>query len=288
MHDFEVIVIDDGSTDGGGEIIREMTDPRIRLIVQENAGVAAARNRGIHEALSESIAFLDADDEWEPCFLETVAGLRDRYPDAGIYATAYRYFKAETSWRPRFLHCIERPQGGLLEDYFRAATAQPPVWTSAVMIPKRVFGEVGGFPVGVKTGEDRHMWARIALRYHVAWSPVEGAVYHLSADNRACVVSPLASDVAEAGPIEEFLRSDREPLSPRRSVREYLALRRLSLALECHLSGQTPWAMALIEKTSGTSKYRLKRLWFRWAFRISPQMLIRMRKWKALVASTGR
>ncbi|NLZ30356.1 MAG: glycosyltransferase family 2 protein, partial [Methanomicrobiales archaeon] len=87
--DFEVIVIDDGSTDGGEEIVRGFDDPRIRVIRQENRGVSAARNRGIEAARADFIAFLDADDEWMPTHLGALLRLRGRYPRAGAYGTAY-------------------------------------------------------------------------------------------------------------------------------------------------------------------------------------------------------
>jgi glycosyltransferase involved in cell wall biosynthesis len=77
--DFELIIVDDGSTDGSGDIVRQYADPRIRLIVQENAGPGAARNRGLREANAEYIAFLDADDEWLPMYLEEQLRLFQQY-----------------------------------------------------------------------------------------------------------------------------------------------------------------------------------------------------------------
>ena len=86
---FELIVIDDGSTDGGGNIVRRFTDPRIRMIVQKNTGKCVARNRAIKQASSDLVAFLDADDEWLPDFLETVLALWEKFPEAGTWGTAY-------------------------------------------------------------------------------------------------------------------------------------------------------------------------------------------------------
>ncbi len=81
FQDFEVILVDDGSTDDGAEVIGGVDDPRIQLIQQENLGVSAARNRGIEAARAELVAFLDADDEWLPCFLSKIIDLSDKYPE---------------------------------------------------------------------------------------------------------------------------------------------------------------------------------------------------------------
>ena len=78
FQDFEVIIVDDGSTDGGAKIVKSTTDKRIKLIQQKNSGVSAARNRGIQESKSKLIAFLDADDEWKSRFLEVILRLRKK------------------------------------------------------------------------------------------------------------------------------------------------------------------------------------------------------------------
>ena len=84
MADFECIIVDDGSTDTTLQVIQSFTDPRIRLIHQENAGVSAARNRALDEAKGQFIAFLDADDLWEFCFLEKLLAALEQNPGADL------------------------------------------------------------------------------------------------------------------------------------------------------------------------------------------------------------
>ena len=103
----------------------------------------------------------------------------NNYPDAGLYGTCYIFHGSDTSikrqikYLPPAFHC------GLLPNYFSAALGQPPIWTSAVAIPRKVFKSIGGFKIGESTGEDLDVWGRIALYYKVAYNIEIGAVYHI-------------------------------------------------------------------------------------------------------------
>jgi glycosyltransferase involved in cell wall biosynthesis/polysaccharide pyruvyl transferase WcaK-like protein len=176
-----IIVVDDGSTDGGAEIVGEMSDPRIQLIRQENAGVSAARNRGIAEATSELIAFLDADDVWMPGHLEAVRRLRITFPQCDVFATSYvfRVASGVSDRRPIFRGLLPEPWEGVLDDYFGiAANSDPPLWTSAVAATRASLQSIGGFPVGIPHGEDLLTWARLAMRYELAFCTKCSAVFN--------------------------------------------------------------------------------------------------------------
>lgn len=184
---YEIIVVDDGSTDNGPEVVRQFSDEKIRLISQTNGGASVARNRGIAEAVYEYISFLDADDEWKPDYLETVKNLIIHHPEAGAFATAYEIMDIDRSVSiPKYDGIPEAPWEGCMPSYFKSALGVPPVWTSAVTIPKFVFDVVGGFPEGVILGQDREVWERVAMKFKIAFTNKIGATYYLDASNRSC------------------------------------------------------------------------------------------------------
>lgn len=188
--DFELIVVDDGSTDESANIVKTMLreikgyrlevkgqDDSIaetnaynlspinyKLIRQANNGVAAARNNGVAQANGDYLAFLDADDWWEPNYLERMEQLIADYPEAGLYACNYVYYK------PGKTHvALNIPTGYINYPKAYYESGAMPVWTGATMIPKVVFDEMGGFPLGIKLGEDFLLWAKIVLQYKVAF-----------------------------------------------------------------------------------------------------------------------
>lgn len=178
--DFEVVVVDDGSTDDGVAIVEKYTDSRIRLIRQDNAGVSAARNRGIAEAKGAYVAFLDADDEWMPVFLEEIVVLQKEFPASRAHAT--RYVQCQNGAKKNIVlnKLPFTSEHGVLTNYFEVAScSHPPVWTGAVCIERALLNEIGGFPVGVKSGEDLLVWANVAVRTQWAYSLKAYALFNV-------------------------------------------------------------------------------------------------------------
>ena len=165
--DWELIVVDDGSNDGSGAVVEGINDSRIHLIRQNNGGVSAARNRGVTESRAEWICFLDADDWWEPTFLEEMEGMIARHSNAGIYGTGYWIVKnGEKRVAP--IGVDEGFSEGEI-NYCRvyAKTLCMPLTSISVAMPKKVFAEIGGFPSGIKLGEDFMLWIHVALNHKV-------------------------------------------------------------------------------------------------------------------------
>lgn len=181
--DYELIVVDDGSTDDSARIAEEyilevkgaensgaettasrLSPLAFRLIRQANSGVSAARNNGVAQASGDYITFLDADDWWEPTYLERMAQLIEDYPEAGLYACNYVYYK------PGKTHvALNIPTGYINYPKAYYESGAMPVTSITAIMPRTVFDDMEGFPLGIKLGEDFLLWAKTAMHYPVAF-----------------------------------------------------------------------------------------------------------------------
>ena len=173
---FEVIIVDDGSSDASLQIVNGITDSRIRVISQVNSGVATARNRGVKEAKENYVAFMDADDFWAPNYLERIAFLISTCPDAGIFAC--RYVEMMNGNRKAVSIDLETTFEYISYFSLYAKTFISPVWTSATIVLRDIFLKNGGFNTSLKMGEDIDLWVRIALKEPIAYLNEELAYYN--------------------------------------------------------------------------------------------------------------
>ena len=163
---YELIVVNDGSKDNSAEIAEKLLDgvSNARLINQENTGVAVARNNGVAEAKGDYVCFLDADDWWDVSFLQEMQQFIKDYPEAGIWGTNYWYVK-----KGKTHVAVPCETGYINYPKLYAETSAMPIWTGAVCMSKKIFMENGGFPKGIKLGEDFLLWTKIALHHKVAF-----------------------------------------------------------------------------------------------------------------------
>jgi glycosyltransferase involved in cell wall biosynthesis len=176
LHDVEVVIVDDGSTDGSVEQVLKVPDERIRLIRQANAGPGAARNTGASQAQSPLLAFLDADDEWSEHFLERAMSALNAHPECDAFVAAYDTGAFQNVQRNKLMD-IGVPEGPWRLDPSTPARQikryVDACHSSCVVIRREVFNSLGGF-FGLdhcKFGEDSYLWLQLVLTRTIYWCP---------------------------------------------------------------------------------------------------------------------
>lgn len=181
---WEIVIVDGYSKDGSLEIVEEMAkqDDRIHIFMQENRrGVTPARNESVEHAQNEHIVFMDADDYWEPAYLEKLVALINDYPTCGIWGVRYGTMVGEK----KYPNPSKSYRGMLPKSPW--AEWGCPYWTSATAISKTAFNNVNGFDNRIIYGEDIDLWYRIMLNAPAAIDTTEVlSYYRVDAENRAC------------------------------------------------------------------------------------------------------
>lgn len=253
---FELIVVDDGSTDNSGQIITAIDDKRIHYIKQENGGESVARNHGIALAQYSYVAFLDSDDVWLPDYLETMCELIKKYPQAGAYGCSYLHEQVVEGTLEKAILMPKKNTDVLIENYFDYdMTHEQSLTASTTTVRKSVFENVGGFPVGLTNWVDLDLWARIGLYYDVAFTDKICAIYNDVPGSVSKIPAKLHAPTYDN--YKTFLRKQDITVARKKTFREYVIQKKLYSTYQQYLAdGKRAIAFWEILPLFGTKRNR--------------------------------
>jgi glycosyltransferase involved in cell wall biosynthesis len=250
FQDFELIVINDGSTDGTVRVLEGITDSRLRILHFENGGLATARNRGIAAARGKLLSFIDADDVWTPEKLQDQVNALDANPAAAVAYSWTDYIDE----RGQFLYpgSRDRPDRQEPEQFYAALFQKNFIESgSNVMVRASALAQVGGFEAeAIAVSEDWDLWLRLALHHTFVLVPKAQILYRVLPQSLSSNFRRQERDTLKV--ISDALGRSPERLQPhyRASLShlyQYLTFRSLSVGQTRRhaLSGLRFWALAV-------------------------------------------
>ncbi len=241
--DFEIIIINDGSTDNSEQIVKSFSDSRIKYFSTENQGAAAARNIGIEKSQSPYIAFLDADDLWFENHLQELKNLIDLYPNAGMYANRYQLvFENGSTYQPSFFGIADDYEG-VVEDYFAASLRYAVASSISIAVPKAIFAKVGNFKRYISSGQDTDMWIRIALHSKIIIGNKLTSTYLHFIEGSLSKTAILEKKIKR---FDEYVEQEKS----NKSLKKYLDLYRMEYAMQYKMAGASEESKSLYNQIS--------------------------------------
>ena len=226
FNDFEVIIVNDGSTDKSEDKIKHFDDVRIKYFSQENQGVSVARNFGISKANSNFITFIDADDYWYPEFLQEMFQTINENSGQKVFSAAIEVETARKIFQAQY--SVDKTKLLQIVNYFDASSKTTVICTSCAVFHKCIFYEVGNFDSQIKSGQDTDLWIRMGLVYQVVFLNKILARYVF--DEKS--LSKEKMNRNEKLNFDKFLEIEKSNLK----LKKYLDLNRYSLAIKSKMN----------------------------------------------------
>ncbi|MET0760417.1 MAG: glycosyltransferase family 2 protein [Flavobacterium sp.] len=225
--DFEIIIVNDGSTDQSEQKVQQFQDSRIRYHSKKNEGVSVARNLGISLAQSDYITFIDADDYWCPDFLETMFENINRFREQSVFSAAIEIETSKNVFPAQY--SIRKTKDYELVNYFNASSKETVICTSCAVFHKNVFEKTGVFDVDIKSGQDTDLWIRIGLVYPVlfSWKILARYVFDINSLSKNKIYTNTKINFSKFSTLEKT----------NMDLKKFLDLNRFSLALKSKMNG---------------------------------------------------
>lgn len=233
--DFELLIVNDCSTDKSVQIASSFRSEKITLIHHDNnKGLAATRNTGILKASSNYITFLDADDLWKPTFLEKIFNLIDKFPEARIYATNYEEIWNQTVKNPHnTLTISEKNFTGYL-NFFKTNIKQGLYNHGSVCLHKEVYEKVGYYDEKIQLSQDLDFNIRANYHFKLAYDNSVQMSYFMQTDNQLTRSSILNKSIPDYDKYEKWTTFNSD-------LKKYLDFERYILAKRLKKNQDNRW-----------------------------------------------
>ncbi len=229
--DFEVIIVNDGSTDESELEVLKFSDLRIKYFKTINKGVSSARNFGIEYAKADYIAFLDADDIWFKNHLNDLNLLTNYFPNCALFATNYEIVVNQNKTiQTKFPWNGDKKWSGIVEDFFGASFNNRIALTSALAVKKSIFETIDNFEASLNFGEDLDLWIRIALQFQVCFCNTVSVRYYTNTPNRLSDKSVFDRNFAQ---LNQFSVYEKQNLN----LKKFLDIYRAEFAIKYKIAG---------------------------------------------------